>query len=122
VTDTQPWTWAMALAALMTVGPADLIAAEAPEPTVAELVATCDRARAQGNRGPQAAACEWFTAPCACKLGRPGQTGEPWCVPPGEAVEDQVAKVIDRLRLRPDQGTPAGPAVSETLARIYPCP
>ena len=109
----------MALATLMTIGP---VVAEAPEPTVAGLVATCDRARAHGNRGPEAGACEWFTAPCACKLGNRGVSREPWCVPPGEAIEDQVAKVLAGVRRHPDQQAPAGPAVSETLARIYPCP
>ncbi len=109
----------MALVALMTIGP---VAAEAPEPTVAGLVATCDRARAQGNRGPQAAACEWFTAPCACKLGNRGVAGEPWCVPPGETIEDEVAKVVAGLRRHPDQDAPAGPAVAQILTRLYPCP
>lgn len=108
----------MALVALVTIGP---IAAEAPEPTVAGLVATCDRARAQGNRGPEAAACEWFSAPCACKLGN-RVAGEPWCVPPGETIENEVANVIAALRRRPDQGTPAGPAVAQILTRLYPCP
>jgi hypothetical protein len=116
----QSRVWA--LAALIAAAPIPAAAAKATEPTVARLVATCDRAQTQGNRGPEAAACEWLAVPCGCKLDRSSRTSEPWCIPPGEAVEEQVRKVVAELRRHPDRGAPAGPAVAETLARLYPCP
>ena len=115
-----PGAWT--LAALIAAGPITSAAAEAAEPTVAKLVATCDRAQTQGNRGPEAAACEWYALPCACKLSRSGPAPNPWCIPPGEAPATTIARVIAGLRPYPNQGAPAGPAVAETLARIYPCP
>ena len=117
----RPCVWPQA-ALLAVLLPAGTLAADVPGPTVARLVATCDRAQAQDNRGPEAAACEWFSAPCACKLSRTGQTSEPWCIPPGDAVATTVAKVVAALRHRPDQGAPAAPVVAEILARLYPCP
>lgn len=112
----RPWVWV--LVALMAAGG---VTAETAEPSVARLLATCDRAQARGNRGPEAAACEWYALPCACKLGR-GTASDPWCIPPGEAPGATIARVIEGLRPYPNQGAPAGPAVAETLARLYPCP
>jgi len=115
-----PGAWI--LAALIAAGPITSWAAEAAEPTVAKLVATCDRALTRGNRGPEAAACEWYALPCACKLRRPDPASDPWCIPTGEAPAATIATVVEGLRPYPNQSAPVGPAVAETLARIYPCP
>jgi hypothetical protein len=110
------------LATLIAAGPIASRATDAAEPSVAKLVATCDRAQNRGNRGPEAAACEWYALPCACQLSRSGPASDPWCIPPGEAPAATIARVIEGLRPYPNQGAPAGPAVAATLARLYPCP
>ncbi len=90
-------------------------------PTVGELIGLCDRAFAQGFKGVDAAACEWYAAPCACKL-RGQRTGElPWCVPDSESIDATLTKVLDALRLDADKGGPAEVAVSRVLSQIYPC-
>jgi hypothetical protein len=107
--------------ALLLAGPGPFAAAGplAAGPTVGELIATCDRGRAQGNRGVDAAACEWLAAPCACRLHEaPPEQGR-WCVPGSETIDATVAKVVAGLRLAPDR---SAPAVAEILAGLYPCP
>ncbi len=89
-------------------------------PTVAALLQVCDRAAAQGHRGVDAAMCEWYAAPCACKLGETG--ADPWCVPEDEGIELTVRKVLAELRGRADPKAPAKRAVLEALVRLYPCP
>jgi hypothetical protein len=95
--------------------------AQAAGPTVGELLALCERALGQGFQGRDAAACEWFAAPCACKPREPGEEAEPWCVPDAEPLEATVRKVVDALRREPDRESHAGPAVRAALGRIYPC-
>lgn len=90
-------------------------------PTVGELIRLCDGAFAQGFKGVDAAACEWFAAPCACKLRGQG-TGDPmWCVPDSEPIDATVNKVLEALRLDPHTWAPAEVAVSRALSQIYPC-
>jgi hypothetical protein len=92
---------------------------DAPGPTVSALLQVCERAAAQGNRGVDAAMCEWYAAPCACKLR--GTGAEPWCVPDGEDIDTTVVKVLAELRRAADPKAPADRAVTEVLVRIYPC-
>ncbi len=96
--------------------------AAAGEPSVAELVSVCDRALAQGNKGLEAAMCEWFAAPCECKVGRSEGSTARWCVPDGESIEGTVEKVLARLRRYPDRTAAADAVVPALLAEIYPCP
>lgn len=96
--------------------------AAAREPSVADLVSVCDRALAQGNKGLDAAMCEWFAAPCECKVGRSDGSAARWCVPDGESIDGTVEKVLVRLRRYPDQSAEAAAVVPGLLAEIYPCP
>jgi hypothetical protein len=89
-------------------------------PTVAALLQVCDRAAAQGNRGVDAAMCEWYAAPCACKLR--GTGAESWCVPEGEDIGLTARKVLAELRRGADPKASAETAVAEALVRLYPCP
>ena len=90
-------------------------------PTVGEVIRLCDGAFAQGFKGVDAAACEWFVAPCACNF-RGQWTGDPaWCVPDSEPIDATVTKVLGALRLDPDTWAPAEFAVSRVLSQIYPC-
>jgi hypothetical protein len=91
-------------------------------PTVGALLEVCDRAFAQGYQGVDAATCEWFAAPCACKLRDRDGGGLPWCVPDSESIDTTVRKVVAALRLREDRDSPAEPAVQEILVHLYPCP
>ena len=88
-------------------------------PTVAALLQVCDRAAAQGNRGVDAAMCEWYAAPCACKLR--GAGADPWCVPEGEDTDLTVRKVLAELRLSADPKALAEREVAAALVRLYPC-
>lgn len=91
-------------------------------PTIGALLEVCDRAFARGLQGLDAATCEWFAAPCACKLRDPDGGDLPWCVPESESIDATVRKVVAALRLREDRDSPAEPAVQEILVRLYPCP
>ena len=96
-------------------------AAIAAGPTIGALIEVCDRAFAQGYQGLDAATCEWFAAPCACKLRGPDGSELPWCVPPSESIDATVRKVLAALRRSPDRDTPAEPAVRAILTGLYPC-
>jgi hypothetical protein len=88
-------------------------------PTVSALLAACDRAAAAGGRGVDAAMCEWYAAPCACKLR--GTASETWCVPEGEDLGVVAKRVVSELRRSADPASPAEPAVAAALTRLYPC-
>jgi len=103
---------------LALLGPSQIMAAGPP--SVAELVSTCDRAFARGNRGRESAACEWYAAPCACKFRGPDEPR--WCVPESESIDATVKRVVAELRRYTDKKAPAGRVVPEILATIYPCP
>ncbi len=90
-------------------------------PSVAELSALCERAFAQGNVGVDAAACEWYAAPCPCKLRDAGADAPTWCIPELEGVDSTLHRVAAALRAHPDQGAPAEGVVPRILARLYPC-
>ena len=90
-------------------------------PSVAALVATCDRGLAQGNTGVDAAACEWFAVPCECRGGHTNAKMPPWCIPKSEAIEQTVRKVVAELRRYPDPTAGVESVVPAILARIYPC-
>jgi hypothetical protein len=111
--------WAI-LALLSLTGP--LTAAAPPvTPTVAELLAVCERGYAQGNQGVDAAACEWFANPCGCRPGAAGREGQHWCIPAGESPDATVRKVVAQLRRQPDPAAPVDRVVPDILARLYPC-
>jgi len=88
-------------------------------PTVEQLLAACDRGEAQGNRGVDAALCEWYAAPCACKPEAVKVAR--WCVPSAEPVERIAAKVLAQLRTYGDLSAAVDQVVPKILARIYPC-
>jgi hypothetical protein len=96
--------------------------ARAQGPSVEATIAACDRGAALGNRGVDAAACEWYTAPCACRQHGKGPEAPTWCVPDSESIDATKTKVLAELRLLPDPSRPAEEAVAEILARLYPCP
>lgn len=106
-----------AFSSLALLGPCQIMAAG---PSVAELVSTCDRAFARGNRGRESAACEWYAAPCACKFRDPDEPR--WCVPESESIDATVKKVVAELRHYADKKAPTNRVVPEILATIYPCP
>jgi hypothetical protein len=106
------------LATVTAVGCADAVAAG---PTIGALIEVCDRAFAQGYQGLDAATCEWFAAPCACKLRDPDGSELPWCVPASESIDATVRKVLAALRRSPDRDSPAEPAVRTILTGLYPC-
>jgi len=89
-------------------------------PSVAELLSVCDRASARSSTGREAAACEWYAAPCPCKFRDPSATR--WCVPESESIDGTVRKVISELRRRADKSASTDQVVPEILAEIYPCP
>ena len=46
-------------------------------PTVEELLAVCERGRAAGGVGVDAAMCEWYAVPCDC-TGKAPDVGQRW--------------------------------------------
>ena len=94
---------------------------EAAGPTVGELLAVCERASVNGNVGVDAAACEWYVAPCDCKVRTPATEGLHWCVPESEPIKSTVTKVVAELKLSADHASPADVAVARAMARLYPC-
>lgn len=89
-------------------------------PTVAELLAACERGRAAGDRGVDAALCEWYAVPCDCK-GMAPATGPRWCMPAAESIDAALPKVLAALRAEPQQQAPALAVVPGIMARLYPC-
>ena len=106
----------VAIASLALLGPSQVAAAG---PSVAELVSVCDRASARGNTGQEAAACEWYAAPCPCKFRDP--SAPRWCVPESESIDGTVQKVVAELR-RAHKSASTDHVVPEILAELYPCP
>jgi hypothetical protein len=88
--------------------------------TVADLIAACDRGRAAGGIGIDAALCEWFAVPCDCG---PKVTAEAprWCIPEAESIDAALPKVLAVLRAEPRQSAPATEVVAGVMARLYPC-
>jgi hypothetical protein len=100
-----------------------LAAAAGEEASIGQVLAACDRGASQGGQGVDAAICEWYLAPCDCGPKRAASSGQaPWCIPPGESVEAQVAAVRAELERAPDPTLPVGPAVEQILRQRYPCP
>jgi hypothetical protein len=110
-----------ARAALFVTGLMALGEVTAAGPTVGGLLAVCDRAFAKGNTGLDAATCEWYAAPCACKLRDADGGALPWCVPDSEPIDAVVRKVVVALRRAPDRDGPAEAAIQDALERLYPC-
>ena len=112
--------WAI-LVLLSLTGPLTAAAAPLGAPTVAEFLAACERGYAQGNKGVDAAACEWFANPCGCRPGVAGREGPRWCIPAAEPPDATVRKVVTELRRQPDRSAPVDRVVPDILARLYPC-
>lgn len=86
--------------------------------TVAEAMATCEAALAQGFAGEEAARCEWYARPCGvCGVDAPRS----WCIPEGLPAARVVRTVLDDWRAE-EGSEPAIPAAERALARHYPCP
>jgi hypothetical protein len=114
-----PWLITCAAAICLALfAPGAILAAG---PSVATLVATCDRGLARGNTGVDAAACEWFAVPCACKSRSASGDTPAWCIPKSEAIEQTVRKVVAELRRYPDPSSGADFAVPAMLTKLYPC-
>jgi hypothetical protein len=94
---------------------------QAAGPSVATLLATCERGFAQGNTGVYAAACEWYAVPCECNSRYASADMPRWCVPQSEAIEQTVRKVVGELRRYPDSTAGVDSVVPATLAKLYPC-
>ena len=111
------------VAALALVGLLAQPAGAAPQgPSVAALVAACERGLARGNTGVDAAMCEWYAVPCDCKLTAQDWELERWCMPQTESLDHAMVKVLAELRRQPDQTAPAERVVPGILSRLYPCP
>ena len=113
--------WTVLPLALLPVGLAGAGPVAAAGPTVGELLSVCDRARAQGGVGIDAAACEWYAAPCACQVRDPDSGALPWCVPDTEPIDAIVRKVVGALRGGARRDVPAQAEVERALERLYPC-
>jgi len=96
--------------------------APAAGPTVEKLLEVCDRGFAHGNTGLDAAMCEWYAAPCACRAHAADARTEHWCVPDNETIDDTVRRVVARLHRYGNPAAAADAAVAQILAEIYPCP
>lgn len=90
-------------------------------PSVSQLLAACDRGFAQGNKGPDAAACEWYALPCACGSGYASAEPPAWCIPASEAPGQTVRRVVAELRRYPNPAEQSDTAVPAVLAKLYPC-
>lgn len=107
---------------ILLVGPGGAVAAApAGSPTVAQVLAACERGAAHGNQGLDADNCKWFAAPCGCHPGHVGSETYRWCVPVEEATPTTVGKVVAELRRVPDRSAPINQVVPVILARLYPC-
>lgn len=108
----------LALAALWLVSPPPLWAQSL---TVGELLAVCERGRANGGVGVDAAFCEWHALPCDCKLTQADAPAR-WCLPKTDSAIDRAReRVIAELKRLDDPTSPAQAAVERVLARLYPC-
>lgn len=93
----------------------------AATPNVSQVLDVCARAAANGHQGVDAATCEWYVLPCACKVSRSDAGADPWCIPAGESTERTVLKVVAELRLVPDKQSPIDQVTPGILTRLYPC-
>ena len=107
--------------AMLLVGLAGAGPVAATGPTVGELLSVCERASAKGATGVDAAACEWYAAPCASKVRDPNSGALPWCVPDFEPIDVIVRKVLTALRGSARRDAPVEPEVERALERLYPC-
>lgn len=94
-------------------------------PSVADLLAVCERARARDYTGVDAATCEWFAVPCDCKPSRDKDDAR-WCMPAEESVDAAVIKVVAALRDAAARdktllSADVQRAVPPVMAALYPC-
>ncbi|WP_295538881.1 Rap1a/Tai family immunity protein [uncultured Thiohalocapsa sp.] len=104
-------------APLLTTEPATAVRAG---PTVAQLLAVCERARIAGGVGVDAAMCEWYGVPCDCAVKAP-EAAPRWCLPEAESTDTVLAKVLAQLRRAPNPQAPVAAVVPAVMARLYPC-
>ncbi len=90
-------------------------------PTVAELLAVCERGQAAGGVGVDAALCEWYALPCDCS-GKAPDVGPRWCLPDAASPDTALAQVLVALRTEPRQQAAADAVVPDIMVRLYPCP
>jgi len=108
---------ALALSLVLAASPG----ARAATPSVAQVLAACARGAANGDRGVDAAMCEWYAAPCGCKPGQLEGAADRWCIPVDEPVPTTVLRVVAELRRAPNHAAPIDQVVPGILARLYPC-
>ena len=108
----------LGLSLLLAAGPGEAAAAT---PTVTQVLAACARGAANGNRGVDAAMCEWYTAPCGCKPGQVDGEVYRWCLPVAEPTQTTVRRVVAELRRAPNRAAAIARVVPGILARLYPC-
>jgi hypothetical protein len=116
-----PWQRLFRAAALCTLTLAAGPVAAADGPTVAKLLAVCDKGFAQGNTGLDAATCEWYAAPCACRPAHRNAVAQKWCVPATETIDNTIRKVVAELRQYPEKAADANAVVAQILTQLYPC-
>jgi hypothetical protein len=115
------WSGALGLLAVSALIALPGLAAPPPAPSVAQVLAVCARAEANGDKGVDAAMCEWYANPCGCKPETAVEPRSHWCIPNDEPAEVTVRKVVAALRRYPDRAASVDRAVPEILARTYPC-
>jgi hypothetical protein len=115
-----PLTAGLALMAALPALAAEPAGIDAAGPTVVELLAACERGRAAGDVGVDAALCEWYAVPCDCS-GKVVDAGPRWCMPDDESIDAALPKVLAALRAEPRRQAPAADVVPEIMARLYPC-
>lgn len=103
------------LGLLLAVGPLAVMA----EPTVGELIATCEQALAQDYAGLEATMCDWYVAPCGV-CGREGPPAKEWCVPQDMTPATVAGLVVKELR-GIEAARPGKSAAKEILRRRFPC-
>lgn len=91
------------------------------EPTGQQLLDACEHAIANGFKGSEGMACEWYVTPCDCDTGTPGQTPRV-CLPDDASSVALAQKLVDGLKEEPQlAGKSAGFAAATILSRSYPC-
>ncbi len=92
----------------------------AAEATVGEVIAACQRAAAADGQGVDAAYCDWYALPCACKIAPEAVEAPRWCYPQPLDEAAALAAVLAELTAVPGS-VPAASAVPQILSRLYPC-
>lgn len=92
----------------------------AADATATDVLRACARAAAGEGQGIDAAFCEWYALPCACKISPEAPEPPRWCYPQPMDHAAVLGAVLAELAAVPGRA-PAGTAVPRILARLYPC-